>query len=175
MPAVIETGAGVTGANCYGVTDIAATMAAARAYATLRGVVLSADDPTLTAQLVKATDYIESLQAQFVGLPALTTQGLSWPRKNVVNSDGSSFPSNALPTALLNALYQLCIEQFNGVILMPTTDPSTSGGFVISEKIDVIETHYSERVGVTRAPIMPQVDGWIAKISTNQGAMSLRV
>jgi hypothetical protein len=184
MALLIETGAGVAGANSYGVagagatTNAAATLAAARAYALDRGVILSADDAVVTAQLIHGTDYIESYARQFVGSPASVTQGLSWPRVSVLQSDSSIFPSNELPQPLLNALYQLCIDQNAGTVLMPTTDPAVDGGFVIEEAVGPISTKYSERIGTTKQPVLRAFDAIISALlytSSLIGVRTLRV
>jgi hypothetical protein len=174
MPLIIEDGSGVANATCYGVDDAATTLDAARRFASDRGVVLSDDDAAITAYLLKAMDYIESREDEFVGERTDVDQSLSWPRKCVIKRDGSAFPDDEIPQSLLNALYQLCIEQFNGVALMPTTDNAGNGGFVIKEKVDVLETTYSEKIGTTRDPIMPAVEAWLKSIVSNASGFPLR-
>lgn len=170
---IVEHGQSASDSNVYGVVDAPTTLAAARAYALARGVVLSVDDAVVSAQLVKGTDYIESKAAQFVGMPTIVTQALSWPRSNVLLSDGSLLANNVLPQALLNALYQLCIEQFNGITLMPSTD-NTQGGYVIREKVDVLETSFSERIGTTRSPLLPAVDTLLASLYYSGAAFGMQ-
>ena|SRR3569833_2155694 len=163
---VIEDGSGVSNANSYGVTGNAETLAAARQYAENRGVTLPSDNDALSVMLINGTDYIETFSQFFVGRQYSITQALSWPRSYVRNSDNSYFPYNQLPDALLQALYQLCIEQQNGIDLLASYDPETSGGFVVMEKVDVIETRYSEKIATVREPSMPKVDALLAKISS---------
>lgn len=160
MALVLEDGSGVANANSYvAVADV-------RTFATDRGIDLSAlSDAAVTAFILNATDYLESLWKFYVGCPATVAQALSWPRQNVFNPDSSSFPSSgaaSIPLTLKNAQCQLCLEQQNGVTdLLPTTDNNSSGGFITSRKTDVLETHFSERIGTDIQPVMPKVDRWL--------------
>lgn len=144
---VIEDGSGVPGANSYG------TIAGARLYASNRGIILGTD-AAVTTQLILATDYLEGLS--YVGSQVLYTQALSWPRQNVLFDPSTPFPTNQIPPQLIAAEYQLVLEQFNGINLQPTVDRST-GGFILEERVDVLTTRYSERVGTTSQPTMPKV------------------
>jgi hypothetical protein len=160
----IEDGSGIANANAYGedAGDVAADiLAACRAFALNRGVVLSADDPTLSTQLINATDYLETFN--YVGSPVSYTQSLSWPRNNVQFDPDNPFPANAIPIQLVYAQYQLCIEQFNGINLMVTVDHS-QGGFVIEDKTDVLMTKFSERIGTTVQPTMPKVAAYLRSL-----------
>lgn len=165
---IIEDGTQVVNANSY------VDLATVRSYALNRGVALSVTDDVVAAQLILAKDYIESKNDEFVGSRVTTTQVLSWPRQNVLQFDGSFLPTNTIPQALKDAQCQLVIEQFNGIVLMPTTDPA-SGGFVTHEKVDVLETTYSERVGTTREPIMRAVDALLKTLlSTGSGIFAMQ-
>jgi len=157
---IVETGSGVSDANSYGEQDVATTIANCKAYATDRGVdMATATDEQVSSWLVNGTDYIESFSSDFVGTQKTITQALSWPRTNVVYPDGSPFPDNKIPTDLIHALYQSVIEQKNGIVLQPSQGGSGSGGkFVTFEKVDVIETKYSETIGTGSQPFLPKVD-----------------
>jgi hypothetical protein len=175
MALVIEDGSGVPTANSYN------TLVEIRAFALDRGVDLSVlSDAALTAFALKSIDYLETFANLFVGSPATITQGLSWPRINVINSDGSSFPSSgaaSIPVALKNAESQLCIEQNNGVVLLPTVDHNADGGFVIRRKVDVLETAFSERIGTSKSPFMPAVNRWLDNLLVKRpsGLTAVRV
>jgi hypothetical protein len=166
MPLVLEDGTGVVTANSY------VAIADVRTFATDRGIDLSAlSDAAVTAFILKATDYLETFAMLFVGNPNSVTQGLSFPRANIVNADGSSFPNTgaaSIPLALKNAQCQLCLEQNNGVTLLPTVDHNTDGGFIIREKVDVLETTYSEKIGTSRQPLMPSVERWLNNLLTKR-------
>lgn len=157
MAFVVEDGTAKPNANSF------ADLATIRAYAADRGIDLSApgtSDAALQALAVKATDYLASFAKQYVGQPTTITQALPWPRTGVINSDGTAFPDNDIPDALVNACCQLCIEENNGVNLQRTSDYGASG-FVVRSKVDVIETQFSERIGTSKAPLMPAVDRWL--------------
>lgn len=175
---VVEIGAGLPNANTYGEVDQATTLAKMRQFGAMRGAVISADDNIALPLLVRATDYLESKARLYVGKQASVTQALSWPRKCVKLEDGSILASDVLPQALINALYQLCIEQTLGVTLQPSIDPQRDGGFITREKIDVIETSYSERLRTLSEPNMPSVDAFLAPLLFNTRAFgfgSIRV
>lgn len=178
MPLIVEDGTAPANANSF------ATLAFIRSYASDRGIDLSVvggtTDAALTAIAIKATDYLESLAKRYVGQPNSPNQSLSWPRANVLNFDGSSFPNTgagSIPVPLQCAEAQLCIEQNNGVVLMPTTDFNNAGGFVLREKTDVLETTFSERIGTTKEPLMPIVERWLQTLVTPRpgGLVAVRV
>lgn len=162
MALIIETGAGVPNANSYGDTDGPTTIAAARSYAADRGVTLSATDSVVTAYLINGTDYLESFALRYVGLPADFTQSLSWPRQCVQFDPDTPFPDDEIPPILIQALYQTCIEQSNGIVLQPSTNYAASGGFVTMKKVDVIEKRFSEHIGTTALPVLPKVSSLLA-------------
>lgn len=165
MALIVEDGTAPANANSF------ATLAFIRAYAADRGVDLAAiTDLALTAFAIKATDWLGT--KDYVGTPNSVAQNLLWPRSGVINFDGSSFPNTgvgSIPVTLQNAEAQLCIEQNNGVDLMPTVDNNTTGGFVVSRKVDVIETQFSERIGTLKQPLMPKVDRWLQGLLSSSG------
>lgn len=145
---ILEDGTGIADANAY------VDAADVRAYALLRGITLPAApesgvDP-VEPLLILASDY---LQAQrYIGFPATTTQALAWPRKMYLWQDGSLFPKQ-----IVAAQCQLVIEQaVNNVVLQPSTVGGTQ--FITREKVDVIETQYSEKLGTLSTPTMPSVN-----------------
>lgn len=157
MPLIVEDGTGVANANSY------TTLSQARAYALLRGIVLSADDSILTAQIILATDYLESFALQYVGQPTSYTQSLSWPRKSVQFDPDNPYPSNAIPPQLISAQCQAVIEEFNGITLQPSVDRS-QGGFVTESKVGPLDTKYSEKIGTTSEPFLPKVSALLSAL-----------
>lgn len=131
MTLIIENGTNVAGANSY------ATLTEIRAFASARGVTLSAVDATLEVQAIKAMDYLESLRDSYKGTKKYSDQSLQWPRLDVL-VDGYELASTSIPTLLKNSQAQLCIEIHNGVDIMPTS----TGGSIKREKVDVIEIEY---------------------------------
>jgi hypothetical protein len=151
MALIIEDGSGVSNANSYG------DVAGARAYAAARNVALDSSDPVVEGQMILAMDYIGSFD--YRGLPVSFTQPLDWPRKGLEYDPDTPVAITFIPPQLIDAQYQLVIEQANGINLQPTStgNPGVAGA-VIEEKVDVLTTRYSDRVGTTSQPIMPKVD-----------------
>jgi hypothetical protein len=145
---VVEDGTGVANANSY------QTVANARAYALQRGISLSANDDVVGAQLVNATDYLESLECEYQGkrTDCETPQALAWPRKCVVLCC-EDFPDNQIPKNLTAAQNTLVIAQHSGVNLFPNVGPSD---YVIREKVGPIETEYADP---TKAGITTRITG----------------
>lgn len=154
MALIVEDGTGVANANTYG------TLVGARAYASDRGVTLSVDDAIVSSQLILAMDYLEG--QDYVGRPVSFTQALSWPRSQVQFDPDNPFPDNEIPPQLISAEYQLVIEQFNGIELEPSVDHEE--GFIIEDKVDVLLTKFSEKVGTTSQPILTKVDALLRSI-----------
>jgi hypothetical protein len=159
---VLEDGTGVSTANSY------SSAADARSYAISHGSTLpdagTGIDPVEVA-LIKAAEYLDSLA--WVGFRATNTQALEWPRvltapyrnyKFICTSDagyclGVDSSYYVLAAKVKAAQCQLVVEQIdNSVILQPTTVGGTQ--FVTREKVDVIETSYSERLGTLSTPTM---------------------
>lgn len=159
MALVIEDGSLVTGATSY------VTVAEARAYASARGVTLPAVDGDVEQLAVKAIDYLEAQRARYQGSKVDADQDLQWPRVNVV-IDGNEYPETSIPKVLKSAQCQLMIEAANGVDLMPTR----TGGFVKKEKVDVIETEYSEKIGTGVQPDMTAVEALLAPLFNATGS-----
>lgn len=167
----IEDGTGVPDANSY------ASAAQCRAYALLRGAALPiapgiGTDP-VEVSLVLAAQYLDSLA--WIGRMATersapdAMQGLAWPRVLTRPYLGYPFypieeyfylgnvdPSYyVLPAKVIAAQNQLVIEQLvNSVTLQPTTVGGYASQFVTREKVDSIETSYSEKLGTLTTPTM---------------------
>ena len=166
MALVVETGSGNDPtANSY------SDLASIRGYAADRGVILSPDDAVLTPMAIMAMDYIEALRARFKGVKAQATQPLQWPRACVV-MDGSPLLITDMPPELAKAQAQLCIEQFNGVVI----SPNKSGFAVMKTRVDVIEVQYSagnrDAMGVMDpTPIFPIVDNLLDPLLWGEGML----
>lgn len=132
MALVVETGAIVAGANSFN------DLTALRAYATARGVTLSATDSVVEGFALDAMDYIMSREDEMAGNRVSIDQTLCYPRK-CVKLFGFAVPSDSIPTNLKSAQCQLVIDRHNGVDLMPTG----SGPAVKREKVGPLETEYA--------------------------------
>lgn len=160
MSIIVEDGTGVELANSY------VSIANARAFATLRGVTLAADDAVVTAQLLLGMDYLEAKRSEYQGHKTTPTQELQWPRTGV-EIDCVAFPTNALPRELTKALCQLVVEQTQGVDLAPTRTEA----FITEDTIGPITTKYSDKIlgGAGHAPTMPNVEASLSPLLSRCG------
>lgn len=162
MTLVIENGTNVTNANSYvSLTD-------ARNYASARGVTLSVIDATLEILAIKAMDYIEAKRDMFKGYKSYTTQNLQWPRTNVY-IDGILNEYNHIPKELISAQCQLIIELNNGVDI----NPNELDYFIKKEKIDVIETEYSEKLNTSNLPTLRNVNNLLSVLFKNNSSLNI--
>ena len=163
MALIIEDGTGKADAQSY------VTAAEARSFAALRGVTLDATDGPVEILLVRAMDYLESLN--FIGAPANPDQALAWPRKDApmpFSDDGETYPTTLIPQRVKNAQMQLAIEA-QGTDLMPSGD----GRQVLKEKVDVIETQYAEGSTSVATPVFPKVDAYLNGLLDNSSGLGL--
>lgn len=137
MALEIEDGTGKANGQSY------VDAAEAREFALARGVTLPATgspDP-VDAMLVKAMDYIESLESRMKGKRTSATQALSWPRSGVrIGCEHDEFPSDQIPANLAAAQCQLVLAIQAGFVLQPILDPNKQ--LVKRTKIDVIEKEF---------------------------------
>lgn len=170
MALILEDGTGITDATSY------VSVTAARDYAAARGVELSDDDAEVEALLIKAMDYLEAQRALYQGRKTYPgVQALQWPRTGVVLDCHYELPDNVIPQELKNAQSQLCIELFNGIELLPSSD----GRYVKREKVDVIETEFMTPgdlgAGVSQSPSSTAVDALLQPLfNACGGGYSLR-
>jgi hypothetical protein len=150
---IVEDGSGVAGANSY------CTGAYAREYAAAGGFTFpgTADD-ALIALCTQAILYLEMMEPRFKGRPVFVGQPLAWPRRGVWFRN-AELPFSTVPQRVVDAQVQLMIEAANGTVLLPTKLPQQQGGgFITMEKVDVIETHYSEKLGTFSQPTFKAVE-----------------
>lgn len=194
MPSIliIEDGTGRPTANSY------VDAAAARTYAANRGVTLpvagSGIDP-VEILLLKAAQFLDGLS--FVGIMATkglsvaNTQALAWPRvltwrylnypwmpfnQYLINCGPFDSSYFVLPQKVKDAQSQLVLEQqMNGVVLDPTTLGGPAGQFITREKVDVIETSYSERLGTLDTPTIRTVNNLLRELLVAGGIRTVRV
>ena len=163
MALIIEDGTIVSGANSY------ASLAVLRAYATARGITLSATDATVEVMAIKAMDYLEAKRNQYQGEKVSNTQELQFPRYNLI-IDGFDFPANDIPNELIKAQCQLVLEVNAGNILMPTLTEAP----IKKEVIGPIETEYAVSAGNSFLPDFQAVESLLAPLyKDNQSGFSL--
>lgn len=150
MALVVEDGSGVSGADSF------ADLATIRAYATKRGVTLSADDAVLEPFAYKAMDYLEGKGLGLLSLTFPTETGYVC----------SLTDAQAL-ARLANAQAQLCMEQHAGVDLAPTRTEN----FITEDTVGPITTKYSDKFGPVEgvAPAMPAVAAILRPLRCGQG------
>lgn len=160
MTLIVEDGTEVESANGY------VTLAEARAYALARGVTLSATDSVVEVLVIKAMDYLESLDNQFKGIRKTDTQPLSWPRNYVYRDDnGCEYP--AIPKELKNALNQLILDS-NTFDINPNR-LLTDKGQKIKERVEgAIEVEYAEQDQLTK-PMLRKFDAMIQPLLKSGG------
>lgn len=164
MAYVVEDGTGTNPlANGYAPLD------QIRDYALARGVALSDDDDALSILAIKAMDYLAQYCDRWQGEVLLSTQPLDWPRTGVCYR-GAELDPAYLPVNLLNAQAQLCVEQQNGVNIMPTTGGETGtkirDRYLIEDTTGPLTKKWSEGVSEAGqdAPSMPLVDNLISPL-----------
>ncbi len=146
MSLTIENGTGVAGATSF------ATVAEARAFASARGVTLSAVDADVEVLLVKAGDYLLGMENRFQGCRSTSTQRLPFPRYDVYLPGGYALLSNVIPDVLKEAQIQLAVEA-TATDLRPTGE----GREVIREKVGPLETEYSASGASSIDPVFNKV------------------
>ena len=161
MALIIEDGSIIANANSF--ADVSDT----KAYATLRGITTldGLTDPEVEALLIKAMDYIKTKESQFKGDRVDVAQTLSWPRFPV-EVFGFELAATDMPPTLLDAQRQLAIDAI-GIDLLPTG----AGREVIKEKVDVIETEFSEQGSSTITPSLTKADELLAPLLVGDAAL----
>ena len=131
MALVKEDGSIVAGANTY------VTAAELTDYGTARGITFTGDVEVL---LLKAMDYLESLDGRFKGDRTERDQPLSWPRYGAV-IENWSWASTEIPRQVVLAQLNLAIEIGDGHDpLNPTNDQLP----VVRKKVDgAVEVEYA--------------------------------
>lgn len=147
MALIIEDGSSVSNANSY------ITVAEARSFADLRNLLLPTSDADLEVLIIKAFDYLESLD--YKGVHANPPQSAEFPRRNLY-LQGILFPESQIPYKLKQAQSQLTFEAVNTDL-----QPTGNGREVLKEKVDVVEVQYAEKgINVAR-PTFTSVNSFL--------------
>lgn len=137
MSIVVETGAGVAGANSF------VSLVDYEAYALALGI-----ESVAEVDLLKAGAYLNSLDSQYVGIRVTRDQTMAWPR---VGQDGGylwlggfEYLPTEIPSALAQAQLILALEVQAGKDLF---NPETRQ-VVISESVaGAVAVSYSDKAG----------------------------
>jgi len=127
---IIEDGSQVANANSF-VTDADYTV-----YATARGLTVGATVGDREQELIKAVDYLQSVENSLQGYRSSSTQELIYPRQGVTLY-GYVLASDVIPKELKNAQMEAAIYANSGVLLA-----NTSNNNIKSEKLDTLEVEY---------------------------------
>ncbi|MEG0322884.1 MAG: hypothetical protein RR619_02730 [Raoultibacter sp.] len=100
---IVEDGSIVDGANSY------VTIAEARKFALSRSGALPEDDEGLKANLINATDYVDTFYPRFGGRRVDSDQPLQFPRSNLFIF-GGRYPNDKIPKQVKDAVCQLAID-----------------------------------------------------------------
>lgn len=134
MALIIETGAGIAGADSYG------TRAAYIAFAlSWHGEVIP-DTEAADPPMRRAAAYMNSLSWKGTRTYG-RAQSLAWPRTGVLDCESHEIGPNEIPNDLIYAQFELArAEAASPGVLNPALSRSTAT--VIREKVDVIEIEY---------------------------------
>ncbi|MDO6706786.1 DnaT-like ssDNA-binding protein [Photobacterium sp. 1_MG-2023] len=138
MALIVEDGSNVPDANSY--TDVYTL----RLYCKERGNDLPESDEVCETLLIRAMDYLQSLEPKFKGRRVSMEQRLSWPRDDV---RGHPWPdviqNNYMPYELITAQCALAVEALEHD-LMPTRLAGPQQGPIVKEKVEgAVETVYA--------------------------------
>lgn len=131
MSFIIEDGTGVAGATSY------ATVAQAQAYATDRGLSLPAAEADVQKLLIKACDFLQSLEDQYQGSRTDAEQALAWPRSGVTVFGTRLVEDDAIPSMLVQAQCQLAVDLVDNDL-----QPTDQGKEVQTETVGPLSTTY---------------------------------
>lgn len=157
MALTVETGEGLANA------DSLVTLAEVRAFATSRGLTVSAVDATLEQQIRLAHDYLLANEFRLAGCRKVDGQALSYPRENYALY-GFTVSSGTIPQGIKNVIAQLVIDSA-AIDLLPTTD----GKVVVSETVGPISTTYAQSGVAGGHPTLPRVEALLAPFLAGGG------
>lgn len=142
MTLIVETGAGVAGANTY------ADVVALTAYMSERGYVVDADDAAKSAAILRAMTYMEA--RPWKGAKVSREGSLEWPRVNVVDRNGYAVPADEVPPQVVKAL---CEAAYREIVTPGVLQPDQGrDNRLKSLKVDIIEMEWEP--GVSAVPVV---------------------
>lgn len=124
MALVIETGAGIAGANTY-VSDAEYTT-----YAASLGKTVGADATAREIELIGSTYYLETLRDKYQGYKTDNSNTLQFPRVDVC-IDGYTIDSDFIPVELKRAQMEAAIFSVSNPLFIDTTNQN-----IKSEQLD---------------------------------------
>lgn len=137
MSIIVETGAGVAGANSF------VSLEDYEAYALALGV-----DSCAESDLIKSGAYLNSLDSQFAGMRVSRDQAMAWPR---VGQDGGylwlggfEYLPTEIPSALRQAQLILALEVQAGSDLF---NPESRQVVIRESVAGAVDVSYSDKAG----------------------------
>jgi hypothetical protein len=162
---IIEDGAAKADAQSY------ATVTELRGYATLRGATVPVADADCEALLVKAVDYLQSLD--FVGDQFSKEQALKWPRANAC-VESWPLETDEIPRQLVQAQCALAIEA-QTIDLLPTIPIGGQRGPVIAESVaGAVSRAYANNGTVRETPAIAKARALLTPLLKNRGLFVIR-
>lgn len=150
-------------------TDTYATEAELAAYAAARGITVTGAPSVL---LIKAMDYLATLEDRWQGQRTSPTQPLAWPRTGVYVY-GTLLADDAIPQSLIDAQIRLALDVDAGTDLMPNIGVGGKGS-MIEQTVDVITTKWAEGYNNSQ-PIFVSVNGLLKPLLSAGGGISFAV
>lgn len=134
---IVEDGTIVPGANTF------VTLSEYRYYAEQRGLTVPPDDAAAARAILKAGDFLRSLEPRFIGYRVDNEQTMPFPRVGVPVSGrpGWYYDKDEIPSEIKEAQIELAVTLGNGTSLYPSASSLRS---VKRRKIGPIETEYFE-------------------------------
>lgn len=157
---VIEDGSIVAGANSL------ASDADLKGYAIARGVKIPPTQPERESLLLKAMDYLFSVEGRLQGQRVTVVQELPFPREYVC-ARGRYIPSNEIPSDIKKAQIELALQAYDSDLLQ-----SGSVQNVASEKLGDLETSYFQGGAVAHA-VTEKANAYLMPYYKNGGRVSL--
>lgn len=162
MALIIEDGSIVADADTF------ASVADLDAFTSKRGIALAAaDEAAKEILLIKAMDFLETLEPRFQGSRINAEQTLSWPRQDV-SINGFEWAEDSIPGQLIKAQLQLAVYA-ETVDLLPAGD----GREVIKEKVGPLETTYADTGSANPQPALTAFWEFISPLLVGGGAFTL--
>lgn len=136
MPLVVETGAGVTGANTY------QSLETAKERALEMGIALGTNDAAIVAALLAATPRLDTAR-QWNGA---ATGKRAFPRHGLVDSQGREYADDEVPDDIVLAQLLLAAEHLRASLLGTQTK-----GAIAKVKVEEVEVTYA--AGAPAVPV----------------------
>lgn len=157
---IVEDGSIVEGANTF------ASDEEFKSHAIARGVKIPPTQPERESLLLKAMDYLFSVEGKLQGQRTTVVQELPFPRE-YVSARGRHIPSNQIPADIKKAQIELALQAYDSDLLQ-----SGSVQNVASEKLGDLETSYFQGGAVAHA-VTEKANAYLMPYYKNGGRVSL--